>query len=73
MLTFAGAFGAFTYFRPFLEAEMGVSPSQLSLLLLGLGLAGFAGTHFASAMLHRQRLCPLLRYLPWPSPPPPWQ
>lgn len=64
MLTFAGAFGAFTYFRPFLEAEMAVSPSQLSLLLLGLGLAGFAGTHFAGAMLHRQRLYPLLRYLP---------
>lgn len=64
MLTFAGAFGAFTYFRPFLEAETGVDASQLSLLLLGLGLAGFAGTRFASAMLHRQRLYLLLRYLP---------
>ncbi|WP_175526602.1 MFS transporter [Geopseudomonas sagittaria] len=64
MLTFAGAFGAFTYFRPFLETETGVNPSQLSLLLLGLGVAGFAGTHFASHMLHRDRLYPLLRYLP---------
>lgn len=64
MLTFAGAFGAFTYFRPFLEAETGVDASQLSILLLGLGLAGFAGTHFASAMLHRNQLYPLLRYLP---------
>ncbi len=64
MLTFAGAFAAFTYFRPFLEAETGVDSSQLSILLLGLGLAGFAGTHFASAMLQRHYLYPLLRWLP---------
>lgn len=64
MLTFAGAFGAFTYFRPFLEHATGVDARQLSGLLLGLGLAGFAGTHFASHMLQRERLFPLLRYLP---------
>ncbi|MCP1616715.1 transcriptional regulator [Pseudomonas sp. SLBN-26] len=64
MLTFAGAFGAFTYFRPFLEHATGVDARQLSGLLLGLGLAGFAGTHFASHMLQRERLYPLLRYLP---------
>lgn len=71
MLTFAGAFGAFTYFRPFLEAEMGVSASQLSLLLLGLGLAGFAGTHFAGAIGSAStRFCVTST---WPSPPSPWQ
>ncbi|MDQ2988463.1 MAG: MFS transporter, partial [Pseudomonadota bacterium] len=37
MLTFAGAFAAFTYFRPFLETTTGVTVPQLSMLLLGLG------------------------------------
>ena len=41
MFTFAGAFATFTYLRPLLEAYTRVSVSQLSLLLLGLGLRGF--------------------------------
>jgi MFS family permease len=41
MLTFAGAFATFTYLRPFLETYTRVNVPQLSLLLLGLGLAGF--------------------------------
>ena len=53
MLTFAGAFGTFTYLRPFLETYTRVSVPQLSLLLLGLGLAGFAGTYFATVLLGR--------------------
>ena len=53
MLTFAGAFATFTYLRPFLETYTRVSVPQLSLLLLGLGLAGFAGTYGASALLER--------------------
>jgi predicted MFS family arabinose efflux permease len=40
MLTFAGAFAAFTYLRPFLETRTQVTLTQLSLLLLGLGMAG---------------------------------
>src|SRR3954465_5429603 len=36
MLTFAGAFATFTYFRPFLETVTRVTLPQLSLLLLGL-------------------------------------
>jgi len=44
MLTFAGAFATFTYLRPFLETYTRPSVPQLYLLLLGLGLAGFAGT-----------------------------
>jgi predicted MFS family arabinose efflux permease len=63
MLTFAGAFAAFTYFRPFLENTTHVTVTQLSLLLLGLGMAGFAGTYGASALLGRH-LYPLLRWLP---------
>lgn len=63
MLTFAGAFSAFTYFRPFLETITRVSVPQLSLLLLGLGIAGFAGTYCSTALLGRH-LYPMLRWLP---------
>lgn len=41
---FMGQFALFTYLRPFLERVTGVGVSTLSLMLLGLGLAGFAGT-----------------------------
>ena len=51
MLTYAGVFASFTYLRPFLERYMHVSLPQLSLLLLGLGLAGFAGTYGARLWL----------------------
>lgn len=53
MLTFGGAFAAFTYFRPFLERYTGVTVPELSLLLLGLGVAGFIGTYFATACVGR--------------------
>ncbi|RMP42503.1 hypothetical protein ALO95_200042 [Pseudomonas syringae pv. antirrhini] len=64
MLSFSGALSAFTYFRPFLETETKVDSHSLSLLLLGLGLAGFVGTRFAGVMLQRGRLYPMLRFLP---------
>ena len=63
MLSFAGAFSTFTYLRPFLEVRTGVNVTQLSLVLLGAGLAGFAGTYAASALLPR-RLYRLLALLP---------
>jgi predicted MFS family arabinose efflux permease len=63
MLTFAGAFATFTYLRPFLETRTQVTVPQLSLLLLGLGLAGFVGTYGATAFAHR-RLYLLLFGLP---------
>jgi predicted MFS family arabinose efflux permease len=53
MLTFAGAFTTFTYLRPFLETYTRVSVPQLSLLLLGLGSAGFIGTYGAGALLQK--------------------
>jgi predicted MFS family arabinose efflux permease len=63
MLTFGGAFSAFTYFRPFLENYTRVTVPQLSLVLLGLGAAGFLGTYSASALVG-QHLYPLMRILP---------
>jgi predicted MFS family arabinose efflux permease len=63
MLTFAGAFATFTYLRPFLETYTRVSVPQMSLLLLGLGLAGFLGTFSASALVGRH-LYRLLMGLP---------
>ena len=50
-LTFAGAFATFTYLRPFLESVTRVNVTQLSLLLLGLGAAGFLGTYVAGQLL----------------------
>ncbi|RYG35755.1 MFS transporter [bacterium] len=63
MLTFAGAFTAFTYFRPFLEGTVRVTLPQLSALLLALGMAGFVGTYIAGR-LAGSHLRPLLRWLP---------
>lgn len=63
MFTFGGAFAAFTYFRPFLESYTRVTLPQLSLLLLGLGMAGFVGTYAASALVGRH-LRSLLSGLP---------
>ncbi|RYG47728.1 MFS transporter [bacterium] len=63
MLSFAGAFTAFTYFRPFLEGTTRVNLPQLSLMLLALGAAGFVGTYFASRF-SGSHLLTLLRWLP---------
>jgi predicted MFS family arabinose efflux permease len=53
MLTFAGAFATFTYLRPFLETRTQATIPQLSLLLLGLGMAGFIGTYGATVFARR--------------------
>ncbi|SDT21576.1 MFS transporter [Pseudomonas granadensis] len=54
---FMGQFMLFTYLRPFLETVTQVSVSVLSLMLLGLGVAGLAGTFliegFVKTSLHR--------------------
>jgi predicted MFS family arabinose efflux permease len=63
MLTFGGAFATFTYLRPFLETYTHATLTELSLLLLGLGAAGFLGTYAATALLQRH-LYRLLRGLP---------
>ena len=63
MLTFAGAFCTFTYLRPFLESFTHATVPELSLFLLGLGMAGFLGTYAASAWANNH-LYTLLRVLP---------
>jgi len=63
MFTFAGAFATFTYLRPFLETYAHVSVTQLSLLLLALGVAGFVGTYGASNLVNGH-LYSLLTALP---------
>jgi predicted MFS family arabinose efflux permease len=64
MLTFSGSFISFTYFRPFLETYTHVSLAELSLSLLGLGIAGFLGTYLASVLIPGN-LYALLRVLPF--------
>ncbi len=44
-LFFMGQFALFTYLRPFLETVTAVDVTTLSLMLLGLGVAGLAGTY----------------------------
>ncbi|WP_458094968.1 MFS transporter [Roseomonas sp. WA12] len=53
VLVFGGHFALFTYIRPFLEDVAGVGLDGLSLMLLGFGLANFAGTLLAGWLLER--------------------
>ena len=52
-LLFMGQFALFTYLRPYLEGVAGLSVRELSLVFLGLGLAGLAGTWAISRALRR--------------------
>ncbi|MEC4718234.1 MFS transporter [Noviherbaspirillum sp. CPCC 100848] len=48
---FMGQFMLFTYVRPFLETVTGVDVRMLSMILLTLGIAGFAGTALIGGFL----------------------
>lgn len=48
---FMGQFALFTYVRPFLETVTHVGVPALSLILLGIGLAGFVGTVVIGVLL----------------------
>jgi len=52
-LFFMGQFALFTYLRPFLETVTAVDVITLSLMLLGIGLAGLAGTYAIGLALKR--------------------
>lgn len=62
-LFFMGQFALFTYLRPFLETVTGVDVTTLSLMLLGLGVAGLAGT-YAIGIALRHALYGLLISMP---------
>lgn len=50
-LFFMGQFALFTYIRPFLETVTQVDISVLSLILLGIGIAGLVGTSLIGVFL----------------------
>jgi len=62
-LAFMGQFSLSTYFRPFLEGVTGLDVNALSLVLLGLGLAGLAGASVVGFVL-KSHLTLLLVGLP---------
>ncbi|MGI4730550.1 MAG: MFS transporter [Janthinobacterium lividum] len=62
-LLFAGQFALFTYLRPFLEQVTHVGVPMLSIMLLVVGLAGFAATFVIGGIADR-RLEPTLIVLP---------
>lgn len=62
-LMFMGQFTLFTYLRPFLETVTKVSPNCLTMMLLGIGMAGFVGTYFVGTLL-KKRLYSLLIPVP---------
>ncbi len=51
---FMGQFALFTYVRPFLETVTRVSAEMLSLILLAIGVAGFAGTLLIGTFLKKR-------------------
>lgn len=53
VLVHTGHFALFTYIRPFLETTTGVGADGLALMLLGFGVANFAGTLLAGWLLGR--------------------
>jgi predicted MFS family arabinose efflux permease len=62
-LAFMGQFALVTYLRPYLEIVTGLDVNTLSLVLLGLGLAGLVGTAVVGSAL-RSHLQPILIGLP---------
>jgi predicted MFS family arabinose efflux permease len=62
-LFFMGQFALFTYLRPFLETVTHVGVSTLSIMLLMIGIAGFAGTALIGGLL-KGRLYRLLIVMP---------
>jgi len=53
ILAHTGHYSLFTYIRPFLESTAGVNADGLALLLLGFGVANFAGTLLGGWMMER--------------------
>lgn len=52
-LVFAGHFALFTYVRPYLEQVTGLAITGVSAVLLGFGIANYAGTWLGGLMMER--------------------
>ena len=52
-LLFMGQFTLFTYLRPFLETVTHANSNTLTIMLLGIGMAGFAGTYVIGILLKK--------------------
>ena len=63
-LLFMGQFALFTYLRPFLETVTKVDVSTLSLMLLGVGVAGVVGTTLIGALLKEHSMYRTLIVMP---------
>ncbi|GLK79175.1 MFS transporter [Methylopila turkensis] len=63
MLLFIGQFALFTYLRPSLETVTGVDVTTLSVLLLIVGISGFAGTYLFGGVL-KDRMRATLVFIP---------
>jgi len=63
-LLFMGQFALFTYLRPFLETVTRVDVSTLSLMLLGVGVAGVVGTTLIGALLKEHSMYRTLIVMP---------
>jgi predicted MFS family arabinose efflux permease len=59
-LLFMGQFTLFTYLRPYLETVAHVDATQLSAILLSIGVAGLAGTLAVGTVLKRYLYAPLV-------------
>lgn len=53
LLVFSGHFALFTYVRPYLENVTGAAITLVSSILLGYGVANYAGTYLGGRMLER--------------------
>lgn len=53
VLAHMGHYALFTYIRPFLENTISIGPNGIALVLLGFGVANFAGTLLAGKLLER--------------------
>jgi len=53
LLVFTGQFGLFTYIRPFLEGVSGATAAAVPAVLLGFGIANFAGNYLGGFLLRR--------------------
>lgn len=53
ILAHTGHYALFTYIRPFLESTASVDADTLALILLGFGIANFAGTLLGGLLMER--------------------